>query len=109
MSKYYIVSTADKQEFCYLTDAAVLSLLERGFRIQKRKPLYENSLYVTIGCRAGTMDMMNEIDLPTGVDGEDALAICAEEIVTAWVNREDDDMPFDEFIENRLKETFPVR
>jgi hypothetical protein len=97
----YIVEDGKETKTMQLDECEIIRYLDNGYRLKRRRALPENNLYVTAGCRAGTMDMMNQIDLPTGVDGEEELAIFVEDAIGEW-SRTQPDMPFDEFIENRL-------
>ena len=65
-----------------------------------------DNLLVTIGCRAGSMSALGYIDLPTGANGEDVLAIFCERLADDWLSNEDGDC-FDEFIETALEARFP--
>lgn len=65
-----------------------------------------DNLLVTIGCRAGSMNALGYIDLPTGSNGEDDLAIFSERLADAWLANEGGDN-FDEFIETSLEARFP--
>ena len=101
----YIVESGDTRQTLQLSDAEVMRFLDSGCRIKRRIPLHENNLYVTFGCRAGEMNQLNEIDLPTGLGGEEELTILAEDVIGEWM-RDQPDISFDEFIETRLIERF---
>lgn len=64
------------------------------------KTTLRENLLVTFGCRAGAMDALGHIALPSGSAGEDALADFANYIVTLYM--EQDEIGFDEFIETAL-------
>lgn len=59
-------------------------------------------LLVTLGCRAGVMDMRGDITLPYGTYGEDDLAEFAARTVDDYMALQSDDTSFDEFIETAL-------
>lgn len=66
-----------------------------------------DNLLITAGARAAYMECSRVIDLPSGVDGEEILA----EFVTGVVDKYIDERinnPFDEYIENALKERFGI-
>lgn len=65
-----------------------------------RTKIYDH-LLVTLGCRAGVMDMRGDIDLPIGTYGEDDLAEFAARTVDDYMTT-DGDTPFDEYIETAL-------
>lgn len=67
-----------------------------------------DNMLVTAGVRAGYMDNSSEINLPSGVEGEDRVAGYITTIVDNYIKC-DNDMPFDEYIEYLLKSTFGVR
>lgn len=74
--------------------------------MEKQVNLRDN-LLVTAGARAAYMECSRVIDLPSGVDGEEILA----EFVTGVVDKYIDERinnPFDEYIENALKERFGI-
>ena len=64
-----------------------------------------DNLLVTAGVRAGYMHMMEEIDIPSGVKGEDRLASFIVDAVRTYLKLADD-IPFDLFIENTLINEF---
>lgn len=66
-------------------------------------PIREN-LLVTMGVRAGVMDVRGYIDLPTGVEGEAELAAFVSESVTNYMKT--DDVCFDEYIETVLTQQY---
>ena len=60
----------------------------------------ENML-VTMGARAGSMEVLEYIALPEGSAGEDELAAFVCEVVTEYL-KSDGEVSFDEFIEVAL-------
>ena len=105
MKRSYYVEDKDKTKTMQLEDQEVLAYINEGYRIKRRRPLMENNLYVTFGCRAGEMYEMGEIELPAGVDGEEELTVVAEDCIGIWL-RDKPDTPFDVFIETILYEHF---
>lgn len=104
----YIVTSNDVSKNMKLSDAEVIRFLDVGYSIKRRIPLKANNLFVTFGCRAGEMNQLNEIDLPGDCDGEDELAILAEDVIEEWT-QQDYGIPYDEFIETKLIERFPPK
>ena len=64
------------------------------------------NMVCTIGCRAGQMDSMGAIDLPSGSRGEDILAEFAVKTMESY-RAEESDICFDEYIEAALIKKFP--
>ena len=67
-----------------------------------------DNMLVTAGARAAYMDDANIIKLPSGLDGEDELAIFLSKVVDQYINyrRFFDEPNFDEFIEKSLQEKY---
>lgn len=67
--------------------------------------LYEN-LLVTVGLYAGEMNGRC-IALPPGLDGEDAIADYAVNLVREYMSKTGNDTPFCAFVESKLLDKFP--
>ena len=69
-----------------------------------------DNLLVTAGARAAYMDDANVISLPSGVAGEDELALFLSKVVDQYINyqRFFDEPNFDGFIEKSLQEKYGV-
>jgi hypothetical protein len=67
-----------------------------------------DNLLVTAGARAAYMDDANVINLPSGTDGEDELALFLSKVVDQYINykRFFDEPNFDEFVEKSLQEKY---
>lgn len=78
---------------------------ECGYQFQAS---IRDNLLVTAGTRAAYMDDANVIKLPSGVDGEDELALFLSKVVDQYINyrRFFDESNFDEFIEKSLQEKY---
>lgn len=59
------------------------------------------NLLITMGVRAGCMDVHGYITLPEGSTGEDAVATFVSETVTSYLQNKED-INFDEYIETAL-------
>jgi hypothetical protein len=70
----------------------------------KERYIRDNML-VTAGVRAGYMDISEEINLPSGVSGENRVATYIASIVDNYIKSKND-MPFDDYIETLLTCTF---
>lgn len=81
--------------------------LEATNEFMKEQEL-RDSLLVTAGIRAGYMDINEEIDLPSGEDGETRTSSYIVTIVNNYVKAKYD-IPFDEYVEVLLTKTFGVR
>ena len=81
--------------------------LEATNEFIKEQELRDN-LLVTAGVRAGYMDINEEIDLPSGVEGETRTTSYIVAIVDNYVKAKYD-IPFDGYVEVLLTKTFGVR
>lgn len=73
--------------------------------MSSKKAELRDNLLVTIGCRAGHMECLGFISIPSGVDGEDKLARFASRVVDRFIEDEFD-MSFDEYIESALEDEY---
>ena len=60
-----------------------------------------DTLLITAGIRAGSMWILNMIDIPTGVKGEEEVAKFISEAIDDWICFHSD-VNFDEYIEMEL-------
>ena len=69
-----------------------------------------DNMLVTAGARAAYMDDANVIKLPSGVDGEDELALFLSKVVDQYINyrRFFDEPNFDGFVERSLQDKYGV-
>lgn len=72
---------------------------------KKERPLRDD-LLVTAGARAAYMENLGCIELPSGVDGEAKLANFVSHIVDHFLNQDDRDVNYDEYIETALMKEY---
>lgn len=82
-----------------------LSELQPAPSPDEHKVSIRDNMLVTAGTRAAYMDYRGDIEIPCSLDGEDELADFITKMVDAYI-KDNDDTPFDWYIENRLMDKY---